>query len=269
MISFLIIVPTLNSHHLLPTLVESLSKQTFPHWKVLFIDGFSNINHRNYLQEICETDHRFTFIDQELSDPGIFGAMNQGIRSVDFKKDWILFWGSDDQAASPSAFEDVATRLQYYREINDQPDLIVCSGMYYSRDLIASYSRQNRYGRRTRFSLRHSFRRSLFLGSTPPHQATFFGPRVLSYLPSFSPYFQLSADLDYFLRLSLHTDIKVKVEDIHVVLMGDSGVSNKQAKRRFNEVRIAYKNAFGAQWWIPYCLRYLQRIQSLAESQWV
>jgi glycosyltransferase involved in cell wall biosynthesis len=244
-------------------LVSSLQNQSFPHWRVHFIDGFSCKEHRDYLKTVCKSDFRFSYDCQRSNEIGIFGAMNQGIKCANSKNDWILFWGSDDQAASPLVLESVAKRLQYYAAINDQPDLLVCSGIYYDPNVLTDRNSRHSFGRKTTFIFRHSFRRSLFLGSTPPHQATFFSPRALSYLPKYSSLFRLSADLDYFLRLSGFSEIKVQVENIEVVWIGDSGVSKQQTKKRLREVKLAYKQAFGAQWWIPFFSRYLQRLQSL------
>lgn len=263
MISFLIIIPTLNSHALLPPLVRSLRRQSFPHWRAHFVDGFSCKEHRDYLQMLCKDDSRFSFDNQESDYMGIFGAMNQGIRFANSNKDWILFWGSDDQAASPLVLESVARQLQYYEEISEQPDLLVCSGIYYARKTFDTQKRGYSFGRKTRFIFHHSFRRSLFLGSTPPHQATFFSPRVLSLLPGFSSLFRLSADLDYFLRLSVFPQVNVRVANIEVVWIGDSGVSQQKNTQRLREVRLAYVQAFGPLWWIPFSFRYFQRIHSL------
>ncbi|MFN9622676.1 MAG: glycosyltransferase [Cyanobacteriota bacterium] len=265
MISFLIIVPTLDSYDLLPALVASLKAQTFPHWRVHFVDGPSGERHREYLELLCKQDLRFSYSYQDSNELGIFGAMNQGIRFAEAEKDWILFWGSDDKAASPSVLETIAKKLRDYNEVNDSPDLLICEGIYYHLNANIIRPNQQLLGRESKFFLRHSFRRSLFWGSTPPHQATFFGPGAISYLARFSSLFSLSADLDYFLRISTFPKIKVRVERIQVVWMGDAGISNQQTKQRLKEVRMAYKMAFRNQWWIPFFLRYIQRIQSIVK----
>lgn len=267
MIRFLIIVPTFNSYNLLPPLVHSLLQQTYPHWRVQFIDGPSETKHREQLNAICNQDSRFSWQEQMPTESGIFAAMNQGIKSSDCTNDWILFWGSDDQAASPLVLELVAKRLEIYKQENNLPDLLVCDGTYYHIDSSANSSNKLSFGRKTKFTYHHSFRRSLFLGSTPPHQATFFSPNVLRTLPEFATDLKLSADLDYFLKLSTCAKITILVEDLEIVWIGDSGVSNRETKRRFTEVQAAYKRAFGNQWWIPFSLRYLQRVQSLVQAQ--
>jgi hypothetical protein len=104
----------------------------------------------------------------------------------------------------------------------------------------------------------------LFWGSTPPHQATFFGPGARRLLNSYDEGFRLTGDLDYFLRLSSLDDIRIFVDNIVLVLMGNSGVSARESKRRINEVISSYKKAFGYLWFFPFLLRYLQRLWSIS-----
>ena len=74
----LFIVPTLDSYHLLPTLVRSLESQVSVAWRVLFVDGPSSSNHRSWLIAQCNRDSRFSYVEQLTSEKQIFGAMNQG-----------------------------------------------------------------------------------------------------------------------------------------------------------------------------------------------
>lgn len=263
MISFFIIVPTRNSHHLLPNLVQSLIEQTHNLWRVHFIDGQSEHDHCEYLEMICRKDSRFSWHNQISHDTGIFGAMNEGITYADLNRDWILFWGSDDLASSPLMLELIAKKLRAWIDQNNKPDLLICNGTYYQAKNNSNTIGAPCLGRKTNFHLCSSYRRSLFLGSTPPHQATFFGSGALMKVHQFTTFFKLAADLDYFLKLSADPNVNVIVEDEDIVLIGDGGVSNIQTTRRLHEVRLAYKIAFRNSWWIPFSLRYLQRIQSL------
>jgi len=45
--------------------------------------------------------------------------------------------------------------------------------------------------------------------------------------------------------------------------MADGGVSGQQTQRRLQEVRRAYRRAFGGLWWFPFLVRYLRRLVSL------
>ena len=138
------------------------------------------------------------------------------------------------------------------------PDLLVCKGRYYTLNA----DRPAAPGRWTSLHWRHSFRRSMLLGSTPPHQATLVGPGARQCVDSYSKDFQLAADLDYFLRLSRHRRLQVKHCSLELVHLGDGGVSGQRTKLRLAEVRRAYTSAFGWLWWIPFLLRYGQRLLS-------
>lgn len=252
-----IIVPTLDSHHLLPALVESLQGQTWTHWQVLFIDGPSGQAHRQWLEALCRRDGRFRWQPQEPDRVGIFGAMNQGFAACS-PQSWLLFWGSDDRAAAPQVLERLANAISQGDERGERCDLIVCGGRYVERDGIGS----QRLGRRTVFRLGSSYRLALLLGSTPPHQGTLIGPSARSHLARYAPHFRLSADLDYFLQLARVPDLKVQVLDLELVHMDGGGVSARETHRRLKEVVWAYRRAFGAFWVLPFVLRYIRRIAS-------
>lgn len=260
--SIVIVVPTLDSYGLLPRLVDSLQQQTWSHWRVIFIDGPSHPAHRRWLDDLCALDPRFQWRPQDPTEPGIFGAMNQGFALATDPKTWLLFWGSDDWACSPQVFEKLVRVLQGVWSRGGTPDLLVATGRYVNPTNGAAVSTPT-LGRRSVFHWRHSYRRSLFLGSTPPHQATLIGPGARSYLARYADGFNLSADLDYFLQLSLWPDLEVECLDLELVHMQSGGVSGRESRRRFQEVRRAYGRAFGWLWWLPYGLRYAQRLASL------
>lgn len=152
-----IIVPTLNSWLLLPRLVESLKNQTTKDWRVLFVDGPSSEEHRSFLQITSEEDSRFSWIEQQPSSVGIYGAMNTGFSSV-AADDWLLFWGSDDWADHPDSLAEA------FRALEAQAcDLLVCQGSYirFSRD------GEECLVRPTSFRWFRTFWLTMFFGSTP------------------------------------------------------------------------------------------------------
>ncbi|MCP9796586.1 glycosyltransferase [Cyanobium sp. Lug-B] len=252
-----LIVPTLDSHHLLPRLVNSLQRQSWPHWRVLFIDGPSGPEHRAWLEALCHRDHRFRWQPQDPALPGIFGAMNQGFRAAPAEH-WLLFWGSDDWAPSRTVLEEAMEATQRGPRGGQPPDLVVCCGRYAGKGPDGA----TRLGRRTAFSSCRAFRLSLFLGSTPPHQATLIGPGARRRLDHYAEPFRLSADLDYFLRLSTSRDLTPRGLDLELVHMGEAGASGQQTGRRLQEVALAYRQAFGWLWWLPFGLRYVRRLWS-------
>lgn len=254
--SLLIVVPTLNSHTLLPRLLRSLHEQNWAHWRLLFIDGPSGPVHRQWLVRCCSADFRCCWLEQDLAEPGIFGAMNQGFAHAS-PDDWILFWGSDDWAAGPDVLAKAIAGCEFD---TCWPDLVVCRGRYVDASSGALV-------RPTSFHTAGllaspAYRRALLLGSTPPHQATLIGPGARRRLSRYAPGFRLSADLDYFLQLSRSHDLRVQCLDLELVHMADAGVSAKQTQRRLQEVRLAYRRRFGAGWWFPFVARYVRRLAS-------
>lgn len=262
MVSLLIVVPTLNSFSLLQRLCDSLCEQSWHGWSVLFVDGPSSSDHRNWLRRCCDSDARFSWIEQNSESPGIFGAMNQGFEFACISSfEWVMFWGSDDWAASKSTLNDLFAEVNTFICAGIEPDLVVCRGRYVN----VGDSRPSRsaFFHPKGLVSESSFRHALWFGSTPPHQSTLFGIGARHRLATYDSGFCLSADLDYFLRLSLFPNVTVQCCDIEIVHMGDAGISGQQTLRRLLEVRSAYLRAFGWLWWFPFIFRYLRRIASL------
>lgn len=190
--------------------------------------------------------------------------MNQGFAEAD-SDDWLLFWGSDDWAAGPDVLSELVAAYEYSVSRGTMPDLLVCSGRY---ALAASrvLSRSTEFHPAGILNA-DEYRRALWLGSTPPHQATVFGPGARHHLAKYAQGFRLSADLDYFLQLSNHPGLCVQCLDLELVHMADSGVSGQQTQRRLQEVARAYRRAFGWSWWFPFVARYIRRITSLCASR--
>jgi glycosyltransferase involved in cell wall biosynthesis len=250
-VAFLVVVPTLDSHALLPPLVASLCRQSHRRWRLLFIDGPSRPEHRQALTQLCHRDGRLAWVAQEPGEPGIYGAMNQGFRAA-APHEWLLFWGSDDRAANDRVLERLAERLAHQPET----DLLVAQARYVDH-------RSGRPGRRSRLRWVGTLARSLALGSTPPHQATLFGPAARRRLNRYAAPYRLAADLDYFLRLSRWSDLRILNEPMELVRLGDGGVSGRQTRQRLEEVRQAYRSRFQRWWWVPFLLRYGQRLGSV------
>jgi len=189
--------------------------------------------------------------------------MNQGFSFVG-SADWLLFWGSDDWAVTSAVLAEVAAVLETAESNGMPPDLLVCRGRY-------ADATSGSLARATVFQSAGvldaaAYRRALLLGSTPPHQATLFGPGARQRLARYASGFRLSADLDYFLQLSRHPGLRVQCLDLELVHMADGGVSGQQTQRRLQEVRRAYRRAFGWRWWFPFLMRYLRRVASLLEG---
>ncbi len=255
--SIKIIVPTLNTYLILPKLINSLKIQTWKDWNLLFIDGDSTKKHFNWIENSCLSDSRINVIKQEKKFKGIYGAMNQGFQTIK-ENELFLFWGSDDWAISPSVFEDVMTKVNSYK---NKFDLIICRGRYIDFKSQRITRKANFLENKFLISLdRKMFKKSLFLGITPPHQATFFNKNSFDKLSSFSENLKLASDLDYFLKLSCVDGISILVLNNELVNMSTNGVSSQRNILRFKEVYYSYKNIFGIFFFVPYTLRYIRKI---------
>ena len=124
--SIKIIVPTLNTYLILPKLINSLKIQTWKDWNLLFVDGDSTKKHFDWIKTACLSDPRLNVIKQKENFKGIYGAMNQGFKTIK-DNELVLFWGSDDWAIYPSAFEDIILKVNSYK---NKYDLIICRGKY-------------------------------------------------------------------------------------------------------------------------------------------
>lgn len=209
MTSLLIVVPTLDSYKDLKQLVDSLLAQTSEDWKVIFVDGDSSTVHRLYLDTLCRDHANFQWEKEESIGNGIYGAMNQVFEKDLDPNTWILFWGSDDMAASCDAISRILQKIDQLKGANSEPDLYVCSGQYYSLNSDANGRADVILGRRSCFRMDRSLLTALFTGNTPAHQATLFGPRVRRLLNRYDCKYKLAADLDYFLCLGHKNDVQV------------------------------------------------------------
>ena len=221
------------------------------------MDGDSTKKHFDWIKTTCLLDSRINVIKQDRRYKGIYGAMNQGFRTIK-KNELILFWGSDDWAISPTVFEDIIIKLNNHK---NKYDLLICRGRYIDLKTKRITRKSNFLNNKFLIKLsRKQFRKSLFLGKTPPHQATFFTKNAFDKLSSFSENFVLASDLDYFLKFSSIANISILVLNNELVNMSTNGISSQKYTLRFKEVFYAYKKFFGIFFLVPYTLRYIRRI---------
>ena len=103
---FLVIVPIRNNSFQAFSLVQSLIRQSFSDWRLLFVDASTSNLHIQALSTLCALDSRISSISQNSSSYGIYGAMNDGLSMLGNSK-WVVFWGSDDFASSPDSLSAV------------------------------------------------------------------------------------------------------------------------------------------------------------------
>ena len=222
---FLLVIPTLNSYKLLPKLIDSINSQLFKDWRVIFVDGESVSDHKNFLNNICKKDSRYQYINQNKASKGIYGAMNEGFRQVK-KDEWIIFLGSDDWLAS----NDVLINISKLNISPENCHLLVARAVYFDKDYKIS--------RKSFFKYIRNFKLSLFMGSTPAHQGTCFSFLLKDNL--YNEEYRLAGDLEYFLRMSRFGNLRVQLTEKIIANMSDGGVSQKDWFLRLREVVLIY-----------------------------
>ncbi len=245
-------MPTLDSFQILGKLIKSVKNQSYKNWRLVFIDGPSLEDHKSYLKHICDEDSRFSFVEQNKNRKYIFGAMNQGFKLAK-PEDWILFLGSDDWIASKDVFHNINKSLKNYLKKNTMPDLLIGEATY------ANYL-NNSLGRTSKYLEFLNFRLSMFLGASLPHQATLISPKARKKINFYDEEITLSADLDYFLKLSIKKGTKIFSLNKKFVFIGQGGVSGRNVLERIKQVLICYYKTFKLLFFIPFLLRYYLRI---------
>ena len=255
---FQIIVPTLNSYFLLSKLIKSLKSQTWKNWKVIFIDGDSDYKHIKWLKSQCKKDKRFIYIHQRDKKKGIFGAMNQGIESID-KNNWILFWGSDDWVFDKNIFEKLNKKIK--NNFLEELDMIICRGQYINTLKKLSSRKTFFINNKKDFYLeKDEYRKLLFLGYTPPHQATLINPKLFLSGTQYNEKLKIAADLDFFCNVSKLNKLKLAIFNFNLVKISSGGISAKYTSKRLKEVIHCYIKHFGVLFFIPLILRYVNKI---------
>lgn len=258
MVKFFFLIPTLNSTNNLSRLISSFHQQTYKNWRIMFVDGVSTKFHKNKMNEICSTSERITMMQQNINENGIYGAMNEGFKNVK-EDEWLFFWGDDDWVHSPDTLENLALAIKK----NRNNELVICQGQYVN-------VKTGNLSRKSIFIENHHkiqfnnklFRRLLFYGFSPPHQATGFSFGVCKKMGSYSKKLELVADLDLFLKISKLDDISILNLNNKIVLMSNSGISSRKIYKRLLEVFVVYIDSFGIYFFVPFVMRYLRKIYS-------
>ena len=256
-VNFLFIIPTLNSYFLLPTLIKSLKQQTYQNWRLIFVDGCSETDHIRWLDTCCAKEKRCSWIKQNPKEKGIYGAMNSGFEHAK-TDEWILFWGSDDWAATSTILEEIKNELEDILKKDNTPDLIFTKAKYINKE--------NKIKRTSQFNFVKNMKISMFLGGSPPHQSTLFGNGARKLINRYSSKYRIAGDLDYFCKISKFKKIKIKLINKYSVLMLNEGVSQKENSLKLKEVLNIYKEQYGIAFFIPFIIRYLKRIYSILKK---
>ena len=112
-----IIVPIYNVSPYLQLCLESIEKQTYPHFEVLLINDGSRDNSKDICLEFAERDNRFKYIEQQ--NAGLSAARNTGI--LNSKGEFLTFIDGDDFIES-NYLEEL-----YYTSLKNDSEIVVGS----------------------------------------------------------------------------------------------------------------------------------------------
>ena len=252
MYSILIIVPTKNSYKTVKKLVSSLNQQTDQYWRVIFIDYKSDKFFKNYLKNLCQFNKKFSIIEQ-ISDTGIYGAMNIGFELIQINE-WILFWGSDDYAFNNKSIENIRKEIKTY---NSQ-DLIIFQGRFVNHSTGISNSSNHFSSLNTQNINAYKYKNILFKGFRQPHQGTLINPRNNLKSLKYNTKFTLAADLNFYLDCTKIKNLKVRIVRKNIVNIGEGGISRRKNIVRFKEVINIYFKYFKFLFFVPFVLRYIK-----------
>lgn len=89
-----VIVPNYNREEYLKTTIQSVMRQTYQHWELLFIDDCSTDNSVGIVEELQQTDNRIKVLKTPHNFGGPAGPRNIGLDNA--KGEYVYFLDSDD-----------------------------------------------------------------------------------------------------------------------------------------------------------------------------
>lgn len=145
--SISVITPIFNRINLVGETIDSVIKQTYPHWEMIIVDDGSTDGSDEYVQHRAAEDERIKFFGRKRLPKGAPTCRNIGISNA--SGEYIIFLDTDDLLAPHcldqrvSAFENYPTYdflvfpIQYFEHnIGDRKDIFY---RYFYKDYITSF----------------------------------------------------------------------------------------------------------------------------------
>ncbi len=111
MVEFTFIIPVYNAEKYIAQCLESIARQTCPHFEAIIIDDGSTDDSARICQEMAEQDSRFSY--NYKKNGGVSSARNEGIEKA--TGEWLCFVDADDYLADDY--------LQTFFEIEPKADI--------------------------------------------------------------------------------------------------------------------------------------------------
>lgn len=207
-----VVLATLNSGSTLEKCLLSIKNQIYPDVEIIVIDGGSNDNTIEILENYKE------IIAYWVSEPdrGIYHAWNKALERV--TGDWICFLGSDDQWSDPNAISDLMSV-----GVRDNCDIV--SGRLAFVDRNGSV-----VGIKGEPWSWPAIKRSHVIA----HPGMIHHRSVFLINGRYSEKYKIAGDYEFSLRLG--KDVRAGFIDRVLVKMGNSGISNSRVNQVLKEV---------------------------------
>lgn len=211
-----IILPTYNRAHSIRRSIESILRQTYPHWELLVIDDGSSDNTEEVVTEIAALDSRVRYYRQP-QNRGVAAARNEGIGQVRYE--YIAFQDSDD------VWKEDKLEKQM-RVFDEQPRV----GMVY-----CAFEGEKPDGTRIRIpdesmgieNLQGNLYRLLLQRNVIGAPTTVIRRECLGRVGGFDETLTCLEDWELFLRISREYEIGCVIEPLLIADIHNSGVSSR------------------------------------------
>lgn len=223
-VTFSIITVTRNAERDIATCIRSVTGQTHPNVEHMIVDGLSTDRTVAIARELLRPGDRLF----SEPDDGIYDAMNRGVRRS--KGEYILFVGADDYLVDPRVLADAAAFIAregwpdvFYGDIEVRTDSAP-PGVYTPPEPDGALD--------------------LMICGCLPHQATFAHRSVFeSSVGLFDERYKVQADYDWFLRLLVAPDVRIRRFHRVVTSFFMGGASSRRLQQGQDET-YAIQNAF-------------------------
>ena len=205
-----VVTVTYNAEQFLEQTIKSVIEQNYKFIEYIIIDGASSDNTIKIINQYEQS------IDYWISEPdkGIYDAMNKAISIA--KGEWINFLNAGDQYTANDTVSDVFEQLK-------ESSILICGGTN-----SVDGTQQLQYQEKA-LDLSHIWKKMLC-----SHQAMFVKTELMK-KHNFNIHYQYSADVDFFMKLSLSDD-NFQIIDKYIINFLIDGCSQENHTKAHLEV---------------------------------
>jgi glycosyltransferase involved in cell wall biosynthesis len=109
--SITVIIPVYNGAYCLKEAIESVIKQTYPHWKMLLIDDCSTDESKSVIEEYVNLDTRISNT-YNITNLGLYGSLRKAVDCVE--SEWVSILMQDDHLKPEYLQEMIGLVSKYY-----------------------------------------------------------------------------------------------------------------------------------------------------------